>query len=212
MKTRQEQIEQIEKVLKDSVADYKHLKKKGVCYCYAETLIGYGYGDVSEYKAENERLTKILNSLTFSEKETDIFGKPVLLMFAGVKVEEAIKRVTEYNGLKAEIERLRTTLGQCNTELNSALESLKRQCREIGELKAKNEVLKVGVATAFTNGFSIARERVEKDIRRAQIDVLNKFKQKYGFYSCYAWSSVVKSLTEIIDEFIKEVEDGEDKG
>jgi hypothetical protein len=56
MKTEQEQIEQIEKVLKDSVADYKHLKKKGVCYCYAETLIDHGYGDVSEYKAEIERL------------------------------------------------------------------------------------------------------------------------------------------------------------
>lgn len=56
MKTEQEQIEQIEKVLKYSVADYKHLKKKGVCYCYAETLIDHGYGDVSEYKAEIERL------------------------------------------------------------------------------------------------------------------------------------------------------------
>ena len=56
MKTEQEQIEQVEKVLKDSVADYKHLKKKGVCYCYAETLIDHGYGDVSEYKAEIERL------------------------------------------------------------------------------------------------------------------------------------------------------------
>ena len=56
MKTEQEQIEQIEQVLKYSVADYKHLKKKGVCYCYAETLIDHGYGDVSEYKAEIERL------------------------------------------------------------------------------------------------------------------------------------------------------------
>ena len=56
MKTEQEQIEQIEKVLKDSVADYKHLKKKGVCYCYAETLIDHGYGDISEYKAEIEQL------------------------------------------------------------------------------------------------------------------------------------------------------------
>lgn len=56
MKTEQEQIEQIEKVLKDSVADYKHLKKKGACYCYAETLIDKGYGDVSEYKTEIERL------------------------------------------------------------------------------------------------------------------------------------------------------------
>ena len=56
MKTEQEQIKQIEKVLKYAVADYKHLKKKGVCYCYAETLIDHGYGDVSEYKAEIERL------------------------------------------------------------------------------------------------------------------------------------------------------------
>ena len=56
MKTEQEQIEQIEKVLKYAVADYKHLKKKGVCYCYAETLIDHGYGDVSEYKADIERL------------------------------------------------------------------------------------------------------------------------------------------------------------
>ena len=56
MKTEQEQIEQIEKVLKYSVADYKHLKKKGVCYCYAETLIDHGYGDISEYKAEIEDL------------------------------------------------------------------------------------------------------------------------------------------------------------
>lgn len=102
MKTEQEQIEQIEKVLKDSVADYKHLKKKGVCYCYAETLIDHGYGDISEYKAE--------------------------------------------------IERLRTTLGQCNTELNSALESLKSQCREIGELKAQ--------------------------IKQAKIDVLNELKER----------------------------------
>lgn len=63
MKTEQEQIEQIEKVLKDSVADYKHLKKKGVCYCYAETLIDHGYGDISEYKAEIERLKEKNNEL-----------------------------------------------------------------------------------------------------------------------------------------------------
>lgn len=106
MKTEQEQIEQTEKVLKDSVADYKHLKKKGVCYCYAETLIDYGYGDVSEYKAE--------------------------------------------------IERLRTTLGQCNTELNSALESLKSQCREIGELKATTKQAQIDVLNEL-------RERITKD-------------------------------------------------
>lgn len=54
-----------------------------------------------------------------------------------------------------EIERLRTTLGQCNTELNSALESLKSQCREIGELKAGT--------------------------KQAKIDVLNELKEKCKF-------------------------------
>lgn len=63
-------------------------------------------------------------------------------------IEAGYGNVSEY---KAEIERLRTTLGQCNTELNSALESLKSQCREIGELRAK--------------------------VKQAQIDILNKAKK-----------------------------------
>ena len=123
MKTEQEQIEKMARTMcgycstDGKCAVSKNGREPDVCanvdtqHClykeYAERLIDSSYGDISEYKAENERLTKILNSLTFSKKETDIFGKPALLMFAGVKVEEAIKRVTEYNGLKAEIERLK---------------------------------------------------------------------------------------------------------
>ena len=127
MKTEQEQIKQIEKVLKYAVADYKHLKKKGVCYCYAETLIDHGYGDVSEYKAE--------------------------------------------------IERLRTTLGQCNNELNSALESLKSQCREIGKLKA--------------------------EVKQAKIDVLNKAKERaVGLAAIETYH-----ICNLIDELINEVQD-----
>ena len=49
--------------------------------------------------------------------------------------KDALTLITEQEN---EIERLRTTLRQCNTELNNALESLKSQCREIGELKAEN--------------------------------------------------------------------------
>ena len=79
-----------------------------------------------------------------------------------------------------EIERLRTTLGQCNTELNSALESLKSQCREIGALKAGT--------------------------KQAKIDVLNRLKQIYGYYSCYSLGNDVRSLNVIIDEIIKEVQ------
>ena len=57
-------------------------------------------------------------------------------------LSNALDLITEQ---EKEIERLRTTLGQCNTELNSALESLKSQCREIGELKAGTKQAKIDV-------------------------------------------------------------------
>ena len=93
-------------------------------------------------------------------------------------IESGYGNVTEY---KSEIERLRTTLGQCNTELNSALESLKSQCREIGALKAGT--------------------------KQAKIDVLNELKEK-----CKFDGHTVAVYKNDIDELIKEVQNGEDKG
>lgn len=78
-----------------------------------------------------------------------------------------------------EIERLRTTLGQCNTELNSALESLKSQCREIGELKA--------------------------EVKQSQIDVLNKVKDLMDKY--YVFEGVCGYFIDDFKELIKEVQD-----
>lgn len=113
------------------------------------------------------------------ERSARLTGKDVFV--------DAYKIITEQ---EKEIERLRTTLGQCNTELNSALESLKSQCREIGELKA--------------------------GVKQAQIDVLNrvmtyindKVEAEYG-----DMSDSVKYITiniddfdDFIDELIKEVE------
>ena len=88
-----------------------------------------------------------------------------------------------------EIERLRTTLGQCNTELNSALKSLKSQCREIGELKA--------------------------GVKQAQIDVLNELKKYLNTEDFDTPDERWKPESEfcaIIDELVKEVEDAEYKG
>lgn len=79
-----------------------------------------------------------------------------------------------------EIERLRTTLGQCNTELNSALESLKSQCREIGELKAK--------------------------IKQAQIDILTELRERIT-KDRVANDTVVINVNYEIKELIKEVQD-----
>ena len=92
--------------------------------------------------------------------------------------DESRKVQSHINRHKAEIERLRATLWQCITELNSA-RKFKSQCREIGELKAK--------------------------IKQAQIDILTELKKKYGFYICCSWCRATKLLGEIIDEFIDEI-------
>lgn len=84
---------------------------------------------------------------------------------------------------------------------------------EIEQLKAKNKVLGDGVAKAFTNGFNTGREQVEKDIRRAKIDVLNKLKEKLGDYEDHClemhdWQgqTAICECEEYIDELIKEIE------
>ena len=91
-------------------------------------------------------------------------------------IESGYGKVSEY---EAEIERLRTTLGQCSTELNSALESLKSQCREIGELKAGT--------------------------KQAKIDVLNKLKDSYGLYYLSAFGVKERMLADILNPMIEEL-------
>ena len=103
------------------------------------------------------------------------------LYCCGKLKRDALALITEQD---AEIERLRTTLGQCNTELNSALESLKSQCREIGELKAGT--------------------------KQAKIDVLYELKVRHDYANMatgYPWD-----ISQQIDELIAEVENEKDNG
>ena len=120
---------------------------------------------VAQLREEQEKNRILKKEL---ERSARLTGKDVFV--------DAYKIITEQ---EKEIARLRATLKQCNTELNSALESLKSQCREIGELKA--------------------------GVKQAQIDVLNKLKEKYGFYICCTWTHATKLLGEIIDEFIDKI-------
>jgi len=151
MKTEQEQIKAIKQIIDERVETtlgqvqgrHGNVIKTVDTVIIARDIVNAGYGDVSEYKAE--------------------------------------------------IERLRTTLGQCNTELNSALESLKSQCREIGKLKA--------------------------GVKQAQIDILNKANERLNVVSrefgddCdLCGVSAVCSCRCEINKLIKEVENGEDKG
>jgi len=151
MKTEQEQIKAIKQIIDERVETtlgqvqgrHGNVIKTVDTVIIARDIVNAGYGDVSEYKAE--------------------------------------------------IERLRTTLGQCNTELNSALESLKSQCREIGKLKA--------------------------GVKQAQIDILNKANERLNVVSrelgddCdLCGVSAVCSCRCEINKLIKEVQNGEDKG
>ena len=82
---------------------------------------------------------------------------------------------------------------------------------EIEQLKAKNKVLGDGVAKAFTNGFNTGRKQVEKDIRRAKIDMLNEVKtlifQKDNPYNVPFEEFISANVfCGYIDELIKEVE------
>lgn len=97
----------------------------------------------------------------------------------------------------------------CNDKLkNDALNVIIEQEREIGKLKEDNEVLKNDLINSEGNLNHITTEfeRSKEEKKQAQIDVLNKLKEKYGFYSCYSWHCDTKSLNAIIDELIKEVE------
>lgn len=178
MKTEQEQIKAIKQIIDERVETtlgqvqgrHGNVIKTVDTVIIARDIVDAGYGDISEYKAEREMLgsqIKVLKQrLNDKYVEVDNLNRDYRNAFERLKAQES------------EIERLRTTLGQCNTELNSALESLKSQCREIGELKAK--------------------------IKQAQIDVLKRLKVFSEPYP-NSWGIYVIDVYHI-DELIKEVE------
>lgn len=190
MKTEQEQIKAIKQIIDERVETnlgyvqgrHDNVIKMVDTVIIARDIVNAGYGDVFEYKVEIERLRQEV-------RDTDKMARNTIEQYKN-NYDNAFERL---KAQEREIERLRTTLGQCNTELNSALESLKSQCREIGELKAK--------------------------VKQAQIGILNKAKEKFNAISrelgddCdLCGVSAVCSCRCEINELIKEIENGEDKG
>jgi len=101
--------------------------------------------EIKEFKKLGSVLNDIIGQDTIVCSLRDKSGKLTHAITVGVNmiakyvIEAGYGNISEY---KAEIERLRTTLDQLNAEHNSALETLKSQCREIGELQAENKRLK----------------------------------------------------------------------
>lgn len=177
MRTEQEQIEEIEKMLKYAVADYKHLKKKGVCYCYAETLIESGYGDVSEYKSEIERLRQEV-------RDTDKMARNTIEQY------------------RAKNEELENALKQSEDNYSRAFERLKAQEREIERLQADLNH-QIDATNDAENLADHLKHDLDKARKQAQIDVLNKVKERaVGLAAIETYH-----ICNLIDELIKEVQD-----
>ena len=105
-------------------------------------------------------------------------------MFAGVKVEEAIKRVTEYNGLKAEIEDLKDEIIYLERKIAIRDNALKDRDKAIEMLEGKQDTI----------------------VKQAKIDVLNELREKYATSGSVNsnWATII--FVDDIDELIKEVE------
>lgn len=99
----------------------------------------------------------------------------------------------------------------CISQLcEDALNLINEQEKEIEQLKAENERLEKVVSEKvydFIDNLKEIADAREAWEKQAKVDVLKRLKERYGFYSCCSWMCVVKSLAEIIDGFIKEIEE-----
>ena len=136
----------------------------------AVALVKEGYGKVSEYKAEIERL----------------------------KAENEHKK-KQYDNQLAENTRL-------HIEYDKAFERLKAQQREIDKLKADNEQLEEDIDMLIKE----QKYDHEGEIVQAKIDVLNELKVRHD-YANMAMGHPWWDISQQIDEFIEEVQNGEDK-
>lgn len=96
----------------------------------------------------------------------------------------------------------------------SVIDTVSEQEKEIERLKAEFKQLETNAEILARGVRDLNHENYEltEKVKRVQIDVLNTAKEIYGYYSCYSLGNDVRSLNVIIDELIKEVENGEDKG
>lgn len=90
----------------------------------------------------------------------------------------------------------------------SALKLIAEQEKEIERLKAEFKQLETNAEILARGVRDLNHENYEltEKVKQAQIDVLNKLKGKYGFYTCCSWGYSTKLLGEIIDKFIEEIQ------
>lgn len=97
----------------------------------------------------------------------------------------------------------------CSKLKRDALTLITEQEKENEKLRAENEKYLDSIESVQVGRCRLRCPLTEQAVKQAKIDVLTELKKKYGFYICCSWCRATKLLGEIIDELIKEIEEGE---
>lgn len=161
MKTEQEQIEAIKQIIDERVETtlgqvqgrHGNVIKTVDTIIIARDIVEAGYGDVSEYKTEIERLRQEV-------RDTDKMARNIIEQY------------------RAKNEELENALKQSEDNYSRAYERLKAQGREIGKLKDENEALKNDLINSDGNLNHITTEfeqlKAENEKLKTKCDDLKK--------------------------------------
>lgn len=141
----------------------------------AEALHEAGYGNISEYKAEIERLRQEV-------RDTDKMARNTIEQY------------------RAKNEELENALKQSEDNYSRAFERLKAQQREIEQLKAENEKLEEDIDMIIKE----QKDDCKFDIKQAKIDVLNKLRRRaWQGYQIGMYIVSTQEIDELIKEIEK---------
>lgn len=190
MKTEQEQIKAIKQIIDERVETtlgqvqgrHGNVIKTVDTVIIARDIVNAGYGDMSEYKAEIERLRQEV-------RDTDKMARNTIEQY------------------RAENKELENALKQSEDNYSRAFERLKAQEREIERLKDKCEELRNEKWNAQDDLDCYCDEMPNK-IKRAKIDMLNELKKYLHTEDFDTPDERWKPESEfcaIIDELVKEI-------
>lgn len=150
----------------------------------AEELVNAGYGDVSEYKAEIERLRQEV-------RDTDKMARNTIEQY------------------RAENEELGNALKQSEDNYSRAFERLKAQGREIGKLKDENEALKNDLINSEGNLNHITTEieRLKEETSNIRKETAREILSRIKLYATDSKSDLIDLIDEIANANGVEVEE-----
>ena len=163
-------------------------------------------------KTEFERISEIMYTLLEHQPAIDVPYEKINDIAVAL-VKEGYGKVSEYETeremLGSQIKVLKQRLNDkyvevdnLNRDYRNAFERLKAKQREIERLKAENDT---NMQYIRMMGIQSHIKTSNEQIKQAQIDVLNKVKDRYGLYYLSAFGVKPRMLADILNPMIKEL-------